>query len=88
MVIVVSGTFLNTRFTARSRSSWDGSGGFVIQAFLRSHPGTPFVAALLPVTGMAFLLFTFYMVTDPATTPSRPAISSSSGRRWPRCTAC
>ena len=24
------------------------------------------------MTGMAFLLFTFYMVTDPATTPRAP----------------
>ena len=31
---------------------------------------TPITAALLPMTGVAFLLFTFYMVTDPATTPS------------------
>jgi hypothetical protein len=28
-------------------------------------------AALLPMTGLAFLLFTFYMVTDPGTTPVR-----------------
>ncbi len=39
-----------------------------------AHPswlfGTPAVAAWLPMTGMAFLLFTFYMVTDPATSPS------------------
>ena len=28
--------------------------------------------ALLPMTGVAFVLFTFYMVTDPGTTPSKP----------------
>jgi hypothetical protein len=27
-------------------------------------------AALVPMTGVAFILYTFYMVTDPATTPS------------------
>jgi enediyne biosynthesis protein E5 len=27
------------------------------------------VAALLPMTGLAFLLFTTYMITDPGTTP-------------------
>ena len=27
-------------------------------------------AALNPMTGLAFVLFTFYMVTDPATTPT------------------
>ncbi len=48
-------------------------GGFLLQAVLRSQiQGTPLVAAILPITGMAFLLFTFYMVTDPATTPVSP----------------
>jgi hypothetical protein len=32
---------------------------------------TPFGAALAPMTGVAFILYTFYMVTDPATTPER-----------------
>jgi hypothetical protein len=27
-------------------------------------------AALMPMSGVAFILFTFYMVTDPPTTPS------------------
>jgi Na+-translocating ferredoxin:NAD+ oxidoreductase RnfD subunit len=31
---------------------------------------TPFGAGLIPMTGVAFILYTFYMVTDPATTPS------------------
>ena len=26
----------------------------------------------MPMTGVAFLLYTFYMVTDPATTPAAP----------------
>src|SRR5207244_10512325 len=72
-VIVLSGTFLNTRFTGRVPLILGWLGGFLLQAGLRSQiQGTPLVAALLPVTGMAFLLFTFYMVTDPATTPSAP----------------
>ena len=33
--------------------------------------GTPVAAALAPMTGLAFVLFTFYMVTDPGATPSR-----------------
>jgi Na+-translocating ferredoxin:NAD+ oxidoreductase RnfD subunit len=32
--------------------------------------GTPLAAAWLPMTGVAFVLYTFYMITDPATTPS------------------
>ncbi len=73
VVIVLSGTFLNTRFTGKVPLILGWLGGFVIQAVLRSNGfGTPLVAALLPMTGMAFLLFTFYMVTDPGTTPSAP----------------
>src|SRR5207244_8226189 len=71
-VIVLSGTFLNTRFTGRVPLILGWLGGFLLQAGLRSQiQGTPLPAALLPMTGMAFLLFTFYMVTDPATTPSQ-----------------
>src|SRR5262249_40238942 len=72
-LIVVSGTFLNTRFTGKVPLILGWLGGFVLQAIVRSQlQGTPVVAALLPITGMAFLLFTFYMVTDPATTPAAP----------------
>jgi hypothetical protein len=72
-VIVLSGTFLNTRFTYKIPLILGWLGGFLLQAVLRSQiQGTPLVAAVLPVTGMAFLLFTFYMVTDPATTPRAP----------------
>jgi Na+-translocating ferredoxin:NAD+ oxidoreductase RnfD subunit len=72
-VIVVSGTFLNTRFTNRMPLIVGWLGGFVLQALLRSAlAGAPPGPALLPMTGMAFVLFTFYMVTDPATTPDRP----------------
>jgi enediyne biosynthesis protein E5 len=71
-LIVCSGTFLNYRFTQKLPliASWLGC--FILQATIRSWIfGTPFVAALLPMTGVAFILFTFYMVTDPATTPTR-----------------
>jgi enediyne biosynthesis protein E5 len=72
-VIIVSGTFLNTRFTNKMPLILGWLGGFLLQAVLRSQiQGTPLVAAVLPITGMAFLLFTFYMVTDPATTPGSP----------------
>ena len=33
--------------------------------------GTPVLAELVPLTGIAFVLFTFYMITDPQTSPSR-----------------
>ena len=70
LVIVATGSTLNARFTHRVPVIAAWLTGFVLQALARSivH-GTPLVAALLPMTGVAFLLFTFYMVTDPATTP-------------------
>jgi hypothetical protein len=71
LVIVISGTFLNTRFTYKVPLILGWLGGFAVQALARSFLfGTPAAAALLPMTGLAFLLFTFYMVTDPGTTPS------------------
>jgi enediyne biosynthesis protein E5 len=73
-VIVCSGTFLNARFTGRLPVIAAWLGGFAIQAALRSAWfGTPLAAPFAPMTGMAFLLFTFYMVSDPATTPVKPA---------------
>jgi hypothetical protein len=70
-IIIVSGTFINVRFTSRLvlLASW--LLGFVLQASVRNLIfGTPLVPSLAPMTGLAFLLFTFYMVTDPPTTPS------------------
>jgi Na+-translocating ferredoxin:NAD+ oxidoreductase RnfD subunit len=72
-VIVLSGTYLNTRFTRRLPLIAAWLTGFSLQALVRSvifH--TPVVASLLPMSGVAFILYTFYMVTDPATTPSKP----------------
>jgi Na+-translocating ferredoxin:NAD+ oxidoreductase RnfD subunit len=72
-LIVISGTFLNARFTRRLPLIAAWLGGFFLQALVRSlFFGTPAVAAWMPMTGMAFILYTFYMVTDPATTPSEP----------------
>ncbi len=70
-VIVCTGTFLNARFTHRLPLIAAWLSGFVAQAALRSLLfDTPFGAGLIPMTGVAFILYTFYMVTDPATTPS------------------
>jgi len=69
-VIICSGTFLNYRFTKRLPLIGAWLTGFVLQAAVRSLLfDTPLVAGLLPMTGVAFILYTFYMVTDPATTP-------------------
>jgi hypothetical protein len=72
-IIVCSGTFLNARFTGKLPLIVAWMIGFALQAGLRSalfH--TSLVAALLPMSGMAFLLFSFYMISDPGTTPEKP----------------
>ena len=72
LVILCTGTFLNTRFTRRVPLILGWAGGFVAQALFRHLvAGAALLPALLPFSGVAFLLFTFYMVPDPGTTPSR-----------------
>jgi Na+-translocating ferredoxin:NAD+ oxidoreductase RnfD subunit len=70
-IIVCSGSFLNAKLTKRIPLILAWLGAFVLQAAVRHFLfGNLFLPSLNPMTGVAFLLFTFYMVTDPATTPS------------------
>jgi enediyne biosynthesis protein E5 len=70
-IIVCSGTFLNWRFTKRLPLIAAWLSCFALQALVRHWLfGARLDAAFLPMTGVAFILYTFYMVTDPATTPS------------------
>ncbi|HZF10227.1 MAG TPA: enediyne biosynthesis protein UnbU [Thermoanaerobaculia bacterium] len=72
-LLVLSGSFLNFRFTHKVPLIAGWLTAFALQATVRCLVfGTPLVPKLLPMTGVAFLLFTFYMVSDPATTPERP----------------
>lgn len=72
LVVVTTGTLINRKFTQRIPLILAWLAGFALQAALRAliH-GTPLLAGLAPMTGFAFILFTFYMITDPATTPDR-----------------
>ena len=48
-------------------------GAFVIQGFVRHWLwGVQLNTALSVMTGVAFVLFTNYMITDPGTTPTKP----------------
>jgi hypothetical protein len=70
-IIICSGSFLNAKLTKRVPLILAWLGAFVAQAAVRHFAlGTLFLPSLNPMTGVAFLLFTFYMVTDPATTPA------------------
>jgi hypothetical protein len=69
-IICVSGTVINLRFTGRLPLILGWWAGFVAQAAVRSAIlGTPLLGALNPMTGVAFVLFSYYMISDPATTP-------------------
>lgn len=71
MFIILTGTILNSRFTLRVPLILAWVGGFAIQSFLRTMVFglAPETGAMI-MSGVAFILFTFYMAPDPGTTPS------------------
>jgi hypothetical protein len=85
MAIICTGSFLNTRYTRRIPLLLAWVGTFALQAIVSSlvlwfSTGyCPMAARLSAMTGVAFILFTFYMVTDPATTPERPGAQVAFG---------
>lgn len=71
VVIIAAGTFLNLKATGRVPLIVAWLAAFAVQALVRAAiSGAPWNAGLEPMTGFAFVLFTFYMITDPATTPT------------------
>jgi hypothetical protein len=73
-IIVAGGTMLNGKLTGRMWLILGWLTAFVAQAVIRGVLlDTAIAPALGMMTGVAFVLFTNYMVTDPGTTPSRPA---------------
>src|SRR5262245_37388098 len=71
LIVIGTGSFLNIKATGRIPLIIAWIAAFAFQAALRAEiHGTPIEAGLVPVTGFAFILFTFYMITDPATSPS------------------
>lgn len=73
-VFILTGSFLNSRLTRRMPLIFAWVGGFALQALIRNLlVGTSWISGLTPMTGVAFLLFTFYMITDPGTTPAKPS---------------
>lgn len=72
-IVVCTGTFLNGRFTRRLPLVLSWLGTWALLAFARALVfGVPLTNQLTAMTGTAFVLFTFYMLTDPGTTPSVP----------------
>jgi hypothetical protein len=73
VIIIVSGTVLNGMLTKRLWLILGWLSFFAIQAVFRGLVlDTAIVGALGTATGVAFVLYTNYMVTDPGTSPSKP----------------
>jgi hypothetical protein len=71
-LILTAGTVLNAMLTKKVLLIMGWVGGFLIQALIRHWVwDVSLWGALIPVTGVAFVLFTNYMITDPGTTPSK-----------------
>lgn len=69
-IFLTLGSLLNAVFTKKIPLILAWVGGFFLQAVIRTTiMDTSTVGALMPMSGIAFLLFTFYMISDPATTP-------------------
>ncbi|MEU5090369.1 enediyne biosynthesis protein [Streptomyces sp. NPDC021356] len=70
-IILTLGTMLNAKLTERMWLIFAWVGGFALQAVVRGLLfGTSIPAGLAMMTGVAFVLFTNYMITDPGTSPS------------------
>jgi hypothetical protein len=70
VVILLAGTMLNGKLTKRMWLIGAWLVGFALQAVIRGLiGGVSIPAALGMMTGVAFVLFTNYMITDPGTTP-------------------
>lgn len=71
IVVVFLGTFMNWRYAQRLPLVLAWLIGFALQGELRClMNGLPLSVGLVPMTGVSFALFTFYMITDPGSTPT------------------
>ena len=73
-IILATGAFIHGKFTGRLPLVTAWFVGFAAQALIRAtifH--SPLAVPFLPMTSAGFILFSLYMIPDPATTPIRPA---------------
>lgn len=72
--VLVSGIVIHALFTGRLPLVGAWVAGFVLQGVVRAVlAGTPVIVPLMPMTSAAFIIFTLYMIPDPATTPLNPS---------------
>lgn len=73
IIVLVSGIVIHALFTGRLPLVAAWVGGFILQGVVRAVlAGTPAFVPLMPMTSAAFIIFTLYMIPDPATTPLKP----------------
>ncbi|HEV8431465.1 MAG TPA: hypothetical protein VGQ41_26430 [Pyrinomonadaceae bacterium] len=71
VLIICLGTFMNVRYAKRMPLVLGWVFAFALQGVVRCLVNDlPLVVGLVPITGVSFVLFTFYMITDPGATPS------------------
>jgi len=72
-VVLITGIIIHALFTGRLFLVTAWVLGFALQAVVRAWIfDVPFYVPLTPMTSAAFILFTLYMIPDPATTPIHP----------------
>jgi hypothetical protein len=72
-VVLFTGLIIHSLFTGRMPLVAAWVIGFVVQGQIRARIfDTPALVPLMPMTSAAFILFTLYMIPDPATTPLKP----------------
>ncbi len=73
-VILVTGTIIHAKFTGRLPLVLAWFFGFAAQSLIRKMIfGMPLAVPFLPMTSAGFILFSLYMIPDPATTPIKRA---------------
>ncbi|MFO1459409.1 MAG: enediyne biosynthesis protein UnbU [Verrucomicrobiota bacterium] len=73
LLVLASGILVHGLFTGRLPLVGAWIVAFVVQALIRSQWfGMPYFVPLMPMTSAAFIIFTLYMIPDPATTPLDP----------------
>jgi Na+-translocating ferredoxin:NAD+ oxidoreductase RnfD subunit len=73
MFVLVSGIVMHAFFTGRFPLIAAWVAGFLAQGQIRAWLfDIPWMVPILPMTSAAFVIFTLYMIPDPATTPLKP----------------
>jgi hypothetical protein len=74
LIVLMTGIVVHGLFTGRLPLVAAWIGGFILQGLVRAKIfGSPLFVPLMPMTSAAFIVFTLYMIPDPATTPLKPA---------------